>query len=271
VDAHSKWLEVKRLNNTDTRSILQALREVFATLGIPEYIISDNGPQFTSQEFSEFCRKNIIKHRRVATYHPASNGLAEVGVRIFKQNMKKYHHSTWEVELPRFLLQYRITPHSTTGVTPAYLMFGREIYTPIKRMIPNVRNNVEKTQERTKFYRDSRSKHAEFEKGETVLWKDRLGTSIKATVLRKTAPNSYDIRLQTGKKILSHVENLNKGIATNQQEEEPEDTNMYFPQDETREENEQEQVQQVPQQTVQQQDIRRSARIQEKNASRNRK
>ena len=50
--------------------------------------MTDNGPQFTSDEFSHFLKQNGVKHIRCSPYHPASNGLAERFVRTFKQAMK---------------------------------------------------------------------------------------------------------------------------------------------------------------------------------------
>ena len=51
--------------------------------------MSDNGPQFTAQEFEDFCSSNGIKHIRVTPYHPSSNGLAERAVIVVKEGLKK--------------------------------------------------------------------------------------------------------------------------------------------------------------------------------------
>ena len=50
------------------------LRHIFATHGLPQQLVSDNGHQFVSEQFAEL---NGIKHFRSALYHPATNGLAE--------------------------------------------------------------------------------------------------------------------------------------------------------------------------------------------------
>ena len=59
---------------------IEELRTLFATHGIPEVLVTDNGTPFTSTEFSEFTRNNGIRHVRVSLYHASSNGLAERAV-----------------------------------------------------------------------------------------------------------------------------------------------------------------------------------------------
>ena len=88
---------------------------MFATHGLPRVIVSDNGSVFTSNEFQEFMTKNGVRHIRTAPYHPASNSLAERAVQTLKEGLKKLSSGDLETRLFRFLFQYRITPHTTTG------------------------------------------------------------------------------------------------------------------------------------------------------------
>ena len=73
VDAHSKWLEVFIVPTTSSQAAINKLRPLFATHGLPELLVSDNGAAFTSDEFSEFTKKNGIRHTTSAPYHPSSN------------------------------------------------------------------------------------------------------------------------------------------------------------------------------------------------------
>ena len=77
VDAHSKWPEVIQMSSITTSKTVEALQALFAKYGLPEQLVSDNEPQFTSEDFSQFMKMNGIKHIRSAPYHPSSNGLAE--------------------------------------------------------------------------------------------------------------------------------------------------------------------------------------------------
>ena len=77
VDAHSKWPEVFIMTDTSTQQIIEVLRQIFAAYGLPEQIVSDNGPQFVSKEFKEFTTVNGIKLILSTPYHSAMNGLVE--------------------------------------------------------------------------------------------------------------------------------------------------------------------------------------------------
>ena len=57
-----------------------ALHTTFAIYGLPDIIVSDNEPSFTSKEFKNFIHKNAIKHIITAPYHLLSNGAAERAV-----------------------------------------------------------------------------------------------------------------------------------------------------------------------------------------------
>lgn len=97
-------------------------------------IVSDNGSVFTSTDFKNFVKSNGIRH---APYHPTSNGLAERAVQTFKESMEKSSKDSISTRLSRFLFLYRITPHSTTGVSPAE-MFGRRPHSKLDLLVPKL-------------------------------------------------------------------------------------------------------------------------------------
>jgi transposase InsO family protein len=129
VDAHSKWPEVYNMNsNTTSSAVISKFADSFARFGIPQQLVTDNGPQFTSEEFKKFCSCNKVHHVCVSPYHPRSNGEAERFVRTFKTAMRTADLPP-EHRLTRFLLQYRVTPHATTGVSPAESLQQRKLRT----------------------------------------------------------------------------------------------------------------------------------------------
>ena len=88
VDAHSKWPEVINMSTTTAIQTFIELRKLFAAHGLPKQLVSDNGPQFTADEFSTFCKMNSVKYIQVSPYHPSSNSQAERFVQTFKWAMK---------------------------------------------------------------------------------------------------------------------------------------------------------------------------------------
>lgn len=157
VDAHSKWLDIHPMSAATSTSTIGKLREMFATHGLPETIVSDNGSVFTSTEFQQFVKKNGITHCTTAPYHPATNGLAERAVQTFKQAMKKQGTGPVETRLARFLFSYRITPHATTGESPAKLLVWRELRSHVSQLHPDLQQRVSSAQSRQKELHD---KHA---------------------------------------------------------------------------------------------------------------
>ena len=125
------------MTSITTEKTIIELRLIFAQHGLPEEVVSDNGPQFVSNEFAEFMHKNGIKHTLSPPYHPQSNRAAEREVRIVKEALVKQvskgnKSTSIKHRLADFLLRYRTTPHSTTGAMPAELLMRRRLRTRLK-------------------------------------------------------------------------------------------------------------------------------------------
>jgi len=86
-DAYSQFPFITQMSSTTTANTISALTAIFAIEGYPTTIVSDNGPQLTAETFKEFCLQHGINHLTTAPFHPASNGLAERFVQIFKRRV----------------------------------------------------------------------------------------------------------------------------------------------------------------------------------------
>ena len=109
------------------------------SFGLPEVMVTDNGPTFVSAEFEQFLQKNGIRHKTSAPYHPASNGLAKRAVQIVKRGVKKLKLDTLQDKICCFLFSYRNTPQSTTGVISSELLLGRKMCSPLDLLHPEGR------------------------------------------------------------------------------------------------------------------------------------
>ena len=81
IDAHSKWPEIHVMTDTIAGKTIKVMRLLFAQFGLPKQLVSDNGPQFVSEEFGEFFKAHGVKHLRSTPHHPATNGAVEWLVR----------------------------------------------------------------------------------------------------------------------------------------------------------------------------------------------
>lgn len=146
VDAHSKWIEVFVMNSTSSEKTVEKLRSVFAAYGLPEEVVTDNGPQFTSADFELFLSRNGVLHSKSPPYHPASNGSAERCVQtvkkaLFKQvldEQRSGHAKSLQHRVDQFLFSYRNTPTGTTDETPAQLFLSWRPRTRLSLLHPDI-------------------------------------------------------------------------------------------------------------------------------------
>ena len=144
MDAHSKWLEAHIVESATSTATIQKMKASFASHGLPVTMVTDNLSAFTSQEF---LTKNGIRHIKTSPYHPVSNGLIERAVQTMKLALKKGAGKDLESCLMGFLFRYRMTPHASTGVSPAQLLMGRRLRSHLSMIHPGVKEIGEATQE----------------------------------------------------------------------------------------------------------------------------
>ena len=207
IDAHSKWIEAVCTSTMSSTVVIDELRTAFAKFGLPETIVTDNGSGFTSQEFEEFLKKNGIKHTTSAPYHPASNGLAERAVQILKRGLKKETTGSIKTRLAKVLMSYRITPQSTTGISPAELLLGKR---PRTRLKPHTAERVENKQLQQKAKHDATAKSRVFQVGDLVFVKN-YGSGqrwLSGRIVTCTGPVSFRVQLDDGRVRRCHQDQL---------------------------------------------------------------
>ena len=152
--------------------------------------MSDNGPQFVSEEFGTFLKLNGIRHIRCSPYH-SSNGAAERFVQTFKQAMKAGAPSTplLSQRLSSFLLTYRATPDVTTNTPPSQLFIGRRLRTRFDLIRPDQEKRVNDKQATQKASHDAHSRIREFDitgNGQELEYWPRLSTRNTGGETRST-------------------------------------------------------------------------------------
>ena len=209
VDAHSKWIEAVCTPSISSAHVIEELRSLFACFGLPEMVVTDNGTCFVSAEFEQFLKGNGVKHTTSAPYHPASNGLAERAVQTVKRGLKKVKEGSMSSRLAKVLLTYRITPQSTTGLTPAELLLGRRPRTHLDLLKPNTAERVERKQEKQKANHDSHGKPRTFRIGDSIFLKNFAGLGwLPGKIVEKSGPVSFHVLLEDGRRKRCHQDQI---------------------------------------------------------------
>ena len=142
---------------------------MFLIHGLPKEITTDNGPQFISKEFEDYSEMQGIKHRKVTPLWPQTNGEVERQNRSLLKRLKisQIEKRDWKYELSAYLTMYRTTPHSTTGVSPAELLFRRKIRTRLPGIDYydyddlEMRDRDKESKQKSKIYTDEKRRAQE--------------------------------------------------------------------------------------------------------------
>ena len=123
VDLYSDYIEVASLPDMSSRSLIQSLKPIFATHGSPAVLLTDNGTNYSSNEFHEFTESWEIQHVTSSPHHHKSNGKAESAVKIIKgiiTRAKKERQDVWKA-----ILEWRNAPTPGTDSSPAQRLMSR--------------------------------------------------------------------------------------------------------------------------------------------------
>ncbi|BES90780.1 multicellular organismal development [Nesidiocoris tenuis] len=133
-DYFTKWPEAIAIPDQEAKTVAIALIEnVLSRVGIPLEIHTDQGRNFESTLVRELAQLMGIVKTRSTSLHPQSGGLVERLNRTLTKHLAQFvdrSQSNWDEKLPLFLLAYRSACHSTTGLSPAQLVYGRDLRLP---------------------------------------------------------------------------------------------------------------------------------------------
>lgn len=212
IDAHSKWVDVHVMNAITSDATIEKLQGSFAVHGLPDTLVTDNGPSFTSECFAQFTAVNGIVHLTSAPFHPASNGLAERTVQTFKNSMRKLTGGSVQNRVNRFLFRYRITPQTTTGQSPSELLMKRKLKCRLSLVRPDTKQRVQQQQIRMKAAHDNKAVERDFKIGDDVYYRTFPKRGNRAGIIECYNGSDYEVRDKTeGNIIRRHPDHLFKG------------------------------------------------------------
>uniref|UniRef100_A0A3B3T249 Gypsy retrotransposon integrase-like protein 1 n=1 Tax=Paramormyrops kingsleyae TaxID=1676925 RepID=A0A3B3T249_9TELE len=124
VDYFSKWVEIVAVKEATAQvAASRLLSEVFSRHGAPTHLISDRGSPFVSHLFEKLLTLIGTEHRLTTAYHPT----LKTAIRAYVDDK----HTSWDKYIPQICFALRTAPHESTGQSPAMLLYGRELNTPL--------------------------------------------------------------------------------------------------------------------------------------------
>lgn len=204
IDSYSNYLTACRLNNKTSKHIIERIREIFDKIGYPSIIRCDNSP-FGSAEFDRFASEFNIQFGFSSPRYPQSNGLAEKGVAIAKNILKRCYESDGVDQFQYRILEYNTTPVAGMKLTPSELFFGRLIKTKLpvinskltRNNIPEeeIKQKIENKRGKQKYYYDRNAKSLpKLVVGDTVIFKKNCREWNYGIIVGDVNGKSYIIR-----------------------------------------------------------------------------
>ena len=186
-DYFSKWVEAEAYASIKDKDVTKFVwKNIICHFGIPQAIIADNGPQFDSITFRNFCSELNIRNLYSTPRYPQSNGQAEATNKTLVTALKKRLEQAkwkWIEELPGVLSAYRTTLGRPTENTPFALAYGNAVI-PTKIGLPTIRIEAE------------RQGDANMELGRNLDWADKVreSASIRMADYQQRAAAHYNCK-----------------------------------------------------------------------------
>lgn len=159
-DMYSKFPIVRKLHSTTSHAVISHLKGIFAEHGIPENLVTDNGPQYASGEFRNFAKQYGFTHTTTSPHYPQSNGFIERSVQTIKNLLEKTHESGADENLA--LLCLRTTPIDSNTPSPCEMLNQRQyrsnLPTMPSRADSDITEALHKRQDKQKQQYDRKSR-----------------------------------------------------------------------------------------------------------------
>jgi transposase InsO family protein len=240
-DIFSKFVVAKAIRDANTKKLVEFVEnDIFLQWDVSEIILSDNGPQFISKEFSSLLDRYKTKHWTNAVYHPQNNPTERVN-QVIENSIRCYvgdDHRNWDRELKKVITAINTSCHESTKFSPFFINFGRSLKLvgdstdhgideppmeeKMKPIYDTVRENLKAAYKNYSKYYNFRARPKAFKVGEKA-WRRNFVLSdaskrfsaklaprkVPGVIVKKLGSNTYIFRDdETGRETKYSVEDL---------------------------------------------------------------
>ena len=228
VDAYSKWMEVVPVKSATSQTTIEKLN--YFCYSRPTRDVSNR--QWLS-----------IHQRRVQRVHFAEcdsscicftlllviEWPSERAVQSFKSAMRKMPEASIETRIAKFLFHQRLTPHTSTGNSPAELLMGRRPRSLVDVVRPDLSISVRQHQESQKRKHDHHAKTRQFSIGDSVFVRNfsqqyPQPTWLSGEIVSVCGPVSYTVRMSAHQTVRRHDDHIRRRPTTKPSDSKPHPT-----------------------------------------------
>ena len=244
VDWLTGWIEAFPIADKTADTMVQLLmNEIFPRFGCPLVLVTDNGTENVNNAMKETLSHLKIHHAKSSVFHPQTNAKVERSHRtwndILVKLMETKQCNTWDLHLQQALAAMRFSYSDSTGESPFFLLYGREVVLPIDALLQPRRKyygeethrilmeiqheaflrahrRLKKQKARQAKYADRSARDVDFKVGDPVFLKNHKKTCKLSPswepyyrIIEKKAPRTFRVKNQlTGEVVTSHAEHL---------------------------------------------------------------
>lgn len=217
-DYFSKYCLFIPLRTATAKAVVRHLEDqVFLVYGVPRILLTDNGKVFIGKEMKHLVSTYGVQLQHTASYHPQANACERQHrtLKVMLASFVKDKHRDWDVLLPKVACAIRTSRSESTGLTPYFVNFGREMVlrgsdhvpaldeqqeasqnqpppqeraTVLERVFSDVRTRLDQAQARGKKYYDLRRRDVQYVVGEKVWKREHVLSSAPNYFTAKLAP-----------------------------------------------------------------------------------
>jgi transposase InsO family protein len=206
-DTFTKYVVVKALRDASTKKLVDFVEnDIFLQWNASEVIISDNGPQFTSKEFSKLLVRYQTQHWTNSVYHPQNNPTERVN-QVLGNCIRCYvgdNHRNWDRDLKKIAAAINTSHHESTKFSPYFLNFGRSLQLvgdsyhqtdskppmdeKMGSIYDQVQQNLKNAHKKQAKYYNLRARKREFRTGDKAWRKNFVLSDASKKISAKLAP-----------------------------------------------------------------------------------
>ena len=230
-DYYSRFPIIRSVSTMSAAHLVTVLKTIFSEYGFPEELVSDQGTQFTSEQYTSFEEEYNIKITHSSSTYPQSNGFIESMVKITKQILQRCKQTSSDPHMA--MLLYRATPLQSGMASSVELLSQRRYQTtlPIKNREPvrsrNHRETMAKSRDKREEYFNKATDYRQLQMYEPIYVQLDPGKTTwqKANVIEippENNPRSYKIQLPTRQRFTKNRRHLRPDSGTAPDYNEPE-------------------------------------------------